>query len=219
MPVRILTLFLFITSFLSAQQKVSTVCAKEKLLSDSAMRVMYGDYLFENYFVFDTAGSFVWGNKNYLCKWNDLFQGDTVSEYNLYYRFHFSGALESHTYVYGVDLDYRGRLVPDSAIYLYPGRCDTLIGQKQLDELTRKKIHHPLNKCSVTLYPYYFLDNRKGFDSTHVYLEVKYERYIGSGRRGTNFHVTQWSVIVDGCTGEFIGTKKFSFSGCVGGKF
>jgi len=52
MPVRSLVLFLILTVPLSAQKKVCQEFAGYKLHMDSMMRVVYGDSLFENCFVY-----------------------------------------------------------------------------------------------------------------------------------------------------------------------
>jgi hypothetical protein len=218
---RILVL-LFLFSVLTADaQLVRDVCSTEKLAHDSAMYHEYGE-LFYTHFEFDSSDSHVGADPNHLCMWNDSMYGDTVQKYVFFYTFHFPGALVSPGNVYGPAENTNGELVTD--LQPYAGHC-LLMGQQEMDSIAQRNLHKPIGKCSVMLYPFYFYDwgdysHHLDLDSTHIFLEVTYNDFKGSGRRGTKFISTDRTIVVDGCTGEVLGpAKKTVYKGVIGGKF
>lgn len=218
MILRFILVFLFASTTLSAQRKVSEVCAQQKASYDSAMRVEYGDSLFENCFVFDT-GSYVWADPNHMCLWNDTMIGDTVRTYDFFYSFRFPGSKIDETSSYRPATDRWGRLIPDTS-GSSPEHCK-LIGEKQMDEITRKHLGKPLRKCHTRIYPFDSYSppdysETVYLDSTHVYLEVEFERYRGSGKRGTKFTSFTKTLLVDACTGEVIGKDRERYKGVSG---
>lgn len=214
----IATLFIILSTSLSAQKKVSEVCADYRHHMDSLMRLTYGDTLFEKYFVFDT-NSYVWVDHHTMHSWNETFTGDSITAVEFWYVFVFPGAQISP-----VD-GYR----PGSTIMWvfedslkYSARCIS-VDSGSVARITKEKLKKPLNACYVTLYTHDFFmtDNtpEQSYDSTHVYIKVKYVKYKGSGRRGTKFKSWHHSILIDACTGEYIGREDDKYEGVVGGHF
>lgn len=203
---------------LSAQKKVSEEFAGYKLRMDSLMRLTYGDSLFENYFRFDT-NSYVWVDHNTMHSWNESYTGDSVTDVEFWYVFVFPGAQISPVdgYTPGSTIMW---IFEDSL--QYHGRCMN-VDQATVTKLTKEKLDKPLDECYVSLYTHNFFmtDNEpvQKYDSLHVYIEVKYVKYKGSGRRGTKFKSWHHSILIDACTGEYIGRKDDFHEGVVGAHF
>lgn len=215
---RILVFLALFSASLSAQQKVSEVCADYKLRMDSLMRLTYGDTLFGKYFVFDTS-SYIWVDNSEMYSWNETFGGDSITGVEFWYVFKFPGAQISP--VDGYRPGSKIMWVFEDSLK-YSARCIN-IDSGSVARMTKEKLKKPLRECYVTLYTHDFFmtDNTptQAYDSTHVYIEVKYVKYKGSGRRGTKFKSWHHSILIDACTGEYIGREDDKYEGVVGGKF
>lgn len=204
-------------------QKVAVKCAREKLLCDSIMRVQFGSVLFETCFEFDKE-SYVWGNENYMCEWNDWFRGDSITSYDFKYRFRFPGTQIRTQDAYPVALNSKGLEdeVPTSQPYARINK--TLMNQAQMEKLANEKLRLPLRKCTSSLhYSQYFYNDSgqvsRRLDSTHVYVEIHNTHREDSRKWGSKFQVWDTVMIVDAYTAEFIGIKTSYYYGTVGGHF
>lgn len=204
-------------------QKVSVKCAGERLLCDSIMQVQFGSVLFETCFEFDKK-SYVWGNENYRCEWNDWFRGDSITSYGFKYRFRFPGTQIRSQEAYTVPLNRKGFVdeVPKSKAYAQINK--PLMSQAQMEKLANEKLHLPLRKCTSSLrHSNYFSNGNehtsRRLDSTHVYVEIHNTHREGSRKWGSKFQVWDTIMIVDAYIAEFIGISTSYYYGTVGGHF
>jgi hypothetical protein len=216
---RVLVL-LIVFSAVSAysQKKVSEEFASYKLRMDSLMRVTYGDTLFEKYFVFD-ENSYIWVDGHTMHSWNDTYTGDSVTSVEFWYVFVYPGALIN---------GYRGYR-PGSTVYWvfedsltnYTRHC-IAVDPAKVAKITEEHLKHPLKECTVRLYTerWYSADRKSvTLDSTHAYIEVEYEYTKGGKHRGDKFKTWTYRILIDACTGEFIGKNESLSEGTKGGKF
>lgn len=209
MPVRILIFLLLLSASVSAQKKVSEICATRKMEGDSIMRSYYGEYLFENYFEFDSSSSVIVFN-NHRYWWGDTIAADSNFIYILRYRFVYPGSYDRYYYnIYVLSNDPTLDKSWGTSAAAYPGRCEIQDSLK-LNSLALKELRHPLNKCKVQL-----LDVSKvgrstsqPLDSSHIYLLVEHTKSKSPFYNKSMVKIRIHSIVVDGCTGQIISRNK-----------
>lgn len=181
------------------------------------MRSIYGDSLFQNYFIFDDKRSYVWCDPNHDRRWNQRMIGDSIYSCHIFYRFTFPGAKVHPFYVSSFDLNSNGEFENNPKPPYYGRRIK--VSTETMDKIAQDSLGKVLKECTVQIYySTYFYDTPRGrnLDSSHVYLELQYRKRTGGTKRGDYFQVWTWSVIVDGSTGEIIGKQESYFNGNVG---
>lgn len=187
------------------------------------MRVEYGDAIFKKWFEFDNE-SCVWGNDNFRCYWNGIFRGDTISGYDIVYRFHFPGCGVSTRDVYYFELDSKGKPTSAHRQFAFANHADSMITTTELRLLCEQHLNKRLDKCYATLWlePWYSIKDSfesVKLDSTHAYIEVHDYKCTGGDKWGDHFEVVDTKMLVDAFTGKFVGLGEFSFEGTVGEHF
>jgi hypothetical protein len=211
-------LFSFATVSCYSQKKVSEEFAGYKLRMDSLMRITYGDSIFENYFVFDTS-SYIWVGGHTMHSWNETYTGDSVTAVEFWYVFVYPGAY-IHPY-YGYRPGSTIFWIFEDSLDKYDGRCIT-IAPAAIEQFAKTKLKQPLNQCAVRLRTDTWFSANEEFihlDSSHVYLEMEYQFTKGGEHRGAKFKQWNHIILIDACTGEYVGRKDTYTSGVKGAHF
>lgn len=183
-----------------------------KIQGDSIMRVTYGDYLFENYFQFRPGATYAYCGWDHKRMWDAKMYGQSICCLDLIYEFVYPGTDPHYHSNYSLSTNADVKL--EMPLYKYYGR-GPLIAPERVSKLCSDSLHRPLKQCHVDLYQQqYFTDSLRTIklDSSHVYLQVEYEK-IKYRHRHNYLDISRWDLLIDACTGEFIGRSSHFYKG------
>lgn len=229
-------IFIIIFIFLGIEKVSSKILVADIMKiqiakTDSAMRIMYGNELFEKcfsidsnfthistYSLIDSVQNPVYSDpmelfnrqnfwyRNFDLFWKQEWNGDSISGFYIAYMFKFPGA-RGYADGYSFRLDANGNFNPDQKIVPLFTTCP-VIKESIVDAMAKRYLRKPLENCGVGIYcDSVLLTNNNELvklNPDHFYLVINYGTRKGGTKVGDRVVFHKRGALVDGCTGKVV---------------